>query len=190
MTASGRKAPVNLLLLLAFRIEVESTTECDFSRKFHRGTGFPLILDNHAVSSTLLSVWEPSALVRAHGDQRVQASDPAFIVASSGETMDLVELSTWFLEHSRDRSVIFDEEWIRRNHSLFERALRVPPELVKLLGDKGQMGMPARSILSISGHTHGLGFHSHPPAWLTLLHGQKQWLVYPPVECLRGLPRI
>ena len=141
----------------------------------------PVILTGATAAWGASERWQKAALLRDHGDARVELGHPSEIVAFGGTGGTFSTLGQFIGSFggnaARDR-VIFDSREVLQQRPKLRADFDTPAPFVRMMAEA--RGGVSWQMLSIGDDGAGLSFHSHGDSWLGIVHGAKRWLLYPP----------
>ena len=167
------------------RVAAGDMTAARFHREY-RGAR-PVILTGATEGWAATERWRKAALLRDHGDARVEVGDPAEIVAFGGTGSAFTTLARFVGGFGRNGAstdrFVFDSSELLQQRPALRSDFATPAPFEQMMAEED--GGASWQMLSIGDEGGGLSFHSHGESWLGLVHGAKRWLIYPP----GGAPR-
>ncbi len=162
------------------RVALADLSEARFESDY-RGVK-PIIITGATEGWGATTHWHKEALLRDHGDARVELGHPSEIVAFGGTGGTFSTLRKFIGSFgggsaAADR-VVFDSSEVLRQRPKLRADFDTPAPFARMMADT--RGGVSWQMLSIGDDGAGLSFHSHGDSWLGLVHGVKRWLLYPP----------
>lgn len=133
------------------------------------GSG-PALLPN-AVSQKQRRYFKRANLLKRHRRTRMQAAHPAYHILGEGNVEGTRKLGDF----------VKDMPWLDASNAsfVFDSDARIGRS-VRLKGLPSELRSNSKRVFSLGGDGAGLALHTHGATFLTLIYGQKLWLVAPP----------